>query len=356
MEIKAVRIVDGEEKSAVQVEKELIEQHEKQLEEKQEPITEEIKKEEPVAPTELREEDVLSFIKSKKNIEVNSLDEFEALLKKGNEVELPEDVKVYLDYKKENGRTFEDFVKLQKDYSKEDPEKLIREFYSELDSELSAKELEHKMKKFRYDEDLDDEDEIIEKQINLKQELAKAREHFEKGKERYKIPTESAETFIPETERENYKAYKEYLDSLPTAQQESEKKRQYFAEQTDKVLSDKFEGFKFKAGEKEVAYKPAEASALKEAQSDIMKFIGQFVDENGFLKDAEDYHRRIAVASDVDKFFSYAFELGKAEAVSTLEKDSKNIDMGIKPAVTVTKEGLKIRDASVNSESKYKLR
>jgi hypothetical protein len=101
------------------------------------------------------------------------LDEFEALLKKGNEVELPEDVKAYWDYKKETGRTFEDFVKLQKDYSKEDPEKLIREFYSELDSELSAKELEHKMKKFRYDEDLDDEDEIIEKQINLKQELAK---------------------------------------------------------------------------------------------------------------------------------------------------------------------------------------
>jgi hypothetical protein len=353
MEIKAVRIVDGEEKSAVQIEKELIEQHEKELEEKQDPIVDEIK--EP-APIELKEEDVLSYIKSKKNIEVNSLDEFESLLKKGSEVELPEDVKAYWDYKKETGRTFEDFVKLQKDYSKEDPEKLIREFYAEQDPELSAKELEYKMKKFRYDEDLDEEDEIIEKQLNLKQELAKARDHFEKGKEKYKIPTESAETFIPETERENYKAYKEYLDSLPTAQQESEKKRQYFAEQTDKVLSDKFEGFKFKAGEKEVAYKPAEANALKEAQSDIMKFIGQFVDENGFLKDAEDYHRRIAVASDVDKFFSYAYELGKAEAVSSLEKEAKNIDMGIKPAVTVTKEGLKIRDASANSENKYKIR
>lgn len=358
MEFKSVRVVDGNEKSAVEIEKELVEQHEKSLEENQDRQTEEQVVEttvEPVMP-ELREEDVLSFIKSKRNIEVNSLDEFEALLQ-NKQADLPEDVATYLKYKQDTGRTFEDFVKLQKDYSKEDPMKTLRDFYTEQDPEISDRELSFKLRKFTYDVDMDDEDEVTEKQLYLKEELSKAKDHFNKLKEQYKVPLESRDSFVPESEKENYKAFKRNLEQAQTVEQENQVRSKFFAEQTNKLFSDGFEGFKFKNGESELVYKPAEAKTLKESQSDISNFIGKFLDDKGFLKDSEAFHRAIAVASDPDKFFSFAYEQGKADGVNGLEKDSKNIDMGTKSATTITpKAGLIIRDASAGEQPRYKLK
>ena len=359
MEFKSVRVVDGNEKSAVEIEKELVEQHEKSLEENQgKPVEEEKVIEttlEPIVP-ELREEDVLSFIKSKRNIEVNSLDEFEALLQ-NKPADLPEDVATYLKFKQDTGRSFEDFVKLQKDYSKEDPMKTLKDFYIEQDPEISDRELSFKLRKFTYDVDMDDEDEVTEKQLHLKEELSKAKDHFNNLKEQYKVPLESRDSFVPESEKENYKAFKRNLEQAQTVEQENQVRSKFFAEQTNKLFSDGFEGFKFKNGESELVYKPAEAKTLKESQSDISNFIGKFLDDKGFLKDSEAFHRAIAVASDPDKFFSFAYEQGKADGVNGLEKDSKNIDMGTKSATTITpKAGLIIRDASAGEQPRYKLK
>jgi len=359
MEFKSVRVVDGNEKSVVEIEKELVEQHEKSLEENQDKPTEEKVIEtapETIVP-ELKEEDVLSFIKSKRNIEVNSLDEFEALLQKKPELDLPEDVKAYWDYKKDTGRSFEDFVKLQKDYSKEDPMKTLKDFYIEQDPEISDRELSFKLKKFAYDTEIDDEDEVTEKQLYLKEELSKAKDHFNKLKEQYKVPLESRDSFVPESEKESYNAFKRNLEQAQTVEQENQVRSKFFAEQTDKLFSDGFEGFKFKLGENELVYKPAEAKALKESQSDIANFIGKFLDDKGFLKDPEAFHRAIAVASDVEKFGAFAYEQGKADGVNGLEKDSKNIDMGTKSATTITpKAGLIIRDASAGDQPRYKIK
>lgn len=357
MEIKSVRVVDGTEKSRVEIEQELIEKHEQELENKEAEQQEQETTPPAVETPELREEDVLSFIKSKKNIEVNSLDEFEALLQKKNDTELPEDVATYLKYKQETGRSFEDFVKLQKDYSKEDPMKTLREFYVENDPEITERELNLKLKKFNYDEEIDDEDEITEKQLNLRQELSRAREHFDKLKEQYKVPLESRQSFVPEAEKENYEAFKRNLEQSKTVEQENQVRSKFFAEQTEKLFSDQFEGFKFKSGESEYVYKPADAKTLKESQSDISKFIGKFLDDKGFLSDSEAFHRAIAIASDPEKFFSFAYEQGKADGVTGLEKDSKNIDMGVKSTTTITpKQGFIVRDASAGESSRYKIR
>ena len=343
MEIKGMRLVNDEPKSKAEIEEQLLEEHAKETQEeiKEEPKAEtpEVINEEPVKLA-LNDEDVLSYIKEKKNLEINSLDEFDALMQKRNEpqIDIDEEALAYNKYKRETGRSIEEFIKLQKDWTKEDPESTLREFYRQQDPDLTQRELEYKLRQFKYDEDIDDEDEIAEKRLKMREELKKAVGHFESQKEQYKMPVASADTFVPESERENYKSYKQYKESIGEVEQENRKRSQYFAEQTDKLFSSEFEGFKFKLGDKDVSWKPAEANALKDAQSDVSKFIGQFLDDKGYLKDAEAFHKAIAVAMNAERLASFAYEQGKADGIGQLEKESKNIDM-VRETPKVAKDG-----------------
>ena len=135
MEIK-VREVGVEEKSVQQVEQELLDKHEAQHNEEVNPQVDETKEEvnlkvdeqveEDSKPQPMSEEDVLSFIKNKYNKEITSVDD---LFQARQESEpLPEDVSAYLKYKKETGRGFDDFVKLNKNLDEEKPEALLREY------------------------------------------------------------------------------------------------------------------------------------------------------------------------------------------------------------------------------------
>ena len=118
-----VKEVDGNtQKSKAEIEEQLLQKHEAQqnetpVEEKPEKVEtqevkEETKVEEPEKETppvedktpssELNDEHVLNFIKERYNKDINSVDElFET---KESNVELPDDVKLYFDYKKETGR------------------------------------------------------------------------------------------------------------------------------------------------------------------------------------------------------------------------------------------------------------
>lgn len=346
MEIKGMRIVDSEPKSKAEIEEQLLEEHAKETEENTtEPVVQENKVIEEEQKIELNDDSVLSYIREKKNLEINSLDEFDALMQKRDEpqIEIDEEVLAYNKYKKETGRSIEDFLKLQKDWTKEDPESTLREFYRQQDPDLTQRELDYKLKQFKYDEDIDDEDEIAEKRLKQREELKKAIGHFESQKEQYKAPVASAETFVPESEREDYKSYKQYKEAAVTVEEENRNRSKYFAEQTDKLFSSEFEGFKFKLGENEVSWKPAEANALKDAQSDISKFIGQFLDDKGYLKDAEAFHKAIAVAMNAERLASFAYEQGKADGINQLEKDSKNIDMVRETPKKASEGGIKMR-------------
>jgi hypothetical protein len=183
------------------------------------------------------------------------------------------------------------------------------------------------MRKMSYDEDLDSEDEIAEKRLAKKQELKKAKKFLSEQKEKYSIPLESRGSAIPEADLQDYEAYKSSKTMLAQQQEDNAKKQQYFVEQTDKLFSDKFEGFGFNVDENnKVVYKPADTKALKD-QSSLNNLISSFVNEDGYLKDAEAFHRAITIAKDPDKFAKFFYEKGKADAVTTFDKDSKNIDM-----------------------------
>jgi hypothetical protein len=83
---------------------------------------------------------------------------------------------------------------------------------------------------------------------------------------------------------------------------------------------------------------------LIQEQSNLSNFVNKFLNEEGYLKDAEVFHRAIAVASNPEKFAKFFYEKGKAEAVDGIAKESKNIDMVRQaPQVTNKAEGLQVR-------------
>lgn len=270
---------------------------------------------------------VLSYLGKRWNKEITSLDDL--VQERLQAEELPEDVSAFLKYKRETGRGIEDFMKLNVDYNAMDEDSLLYQYYKEQNPELDADEVKFELEtKFSYDEDFDDEKHIKKIKLERKKELNKAREFFNSQKEQYKVPLESRDTFVPQEEREAYESYKQYKQAATSEQEEQLKRSKYFAEKTTELFSDKFEGFKFAIDEnKAVTYKPAEAKALLEEQSSLKNFVNKFLNEDGYLKDAESFHRAIAIASNPDKFAKFFYEKGMTEAVDAVSKESKNINM-----------------------------
>ena len=358
-----VRAVEFEEKSAVEIEQELVDKHEKEITGEategtietpvvtEETIIDE-KGEQAVPVTyEIKDEDVLSHIKNRYNKEINSLDDlFEQ--REAND-DLPEDAAAFLKYKKETGRGIEDFVKLNRDFSKMDEKSLLSEFYSVTNPEFDTEDIAWKIDELMYDEDYDDEKTIKSKKLALKQELKKASEFFEKQKEQYRIPLESSKNSAPIADEE-YESYKQYKQQSAQTEEESRKRSDYFVAKTNELFSEKFEGFEFNLDDSKLVYKPSDVSTLKE-QSDMAKFVKGFLNEDGYLKDAAAFHKAIAIASNPDKFAKFFYDKGKSDGVGSIAEESKNLDMG-RPATTVTpKQGFSVR-ALDSDVTDYKIR
>ena len=64
--------------------------------------------------SELKEEDVLRYIKNTYDKDVSSVNDL--FTEKEKPQELPEDVSAFLEYKKKTGRGFEDYVKLNRNF------------------------------------------------------------------------------------------------------------------------------------------------------------------------------------------------------------------------------------------------
>jgi len=333
-----VRAVDFEEKSVAEKEAELLEGLEDHtgdqdtvkidLTQEQQPVEEQQTQEtDQVQELDLDDNKVLSYLGKRWNKEITSLDEL--VQEREQAEELPEDVSAFLKYKRETGRGIEDFMKLNVDYTAMDEDSLLYQYAKEQNPELDADEVKFELEsKFSYDEDFDDEKQIKKIKLERKKELTKARDYFNKLKEQYKVPLESREAFVPQEEKEDYESYKQYKQTATSEQEEQQKRSKYFAEKTNELFSDKFEGFKFKIDEdKAVTFKPADAKTLLNEQSSLSNFVNKFINEEGYLKDAETFHRAIAIASNPEKFAKFFYEKGMTEAVETVSKESKNINM-----------------------------
>ena len=338
-----VKLVDFEEKSVQEIEQKLLDEHEQKMAEPTEPVVET-----PVEPViespQFGDNDVLSYLKTKFNKEVNSLDEL--FVEKPQQQELlPEDVNAFLKFKKDTGRGLEDFYRVNQDFSKVTPERLLADYMRETNPDFDDEDIAFEYEsKFSYDEEEDDEKEIKRKKLALKKELGKAAKYFEEQKEKYKAPLESRmEYSIPAEDKEALESYKQYISQSTALQQEQAKKSEYFINKTNELFSDEFKGFDFKVGDKEVAYKPGTPEQLKAQQTDISKFFSNFVNEDGLIKDAKQYHKTIAAAMNPDAMAKFFYDIGKADAIDDSMRQSKNIDMSVRNAPqNIEKGGFKV--------------
>ena len=354
MEIKVREVNDVESKSVQEVENELLEKHETQqklefddvekvkpeipkgddkidLSKTKEPVQEKEevleKVEEPTKePYQLKEEDILSFIGERYGKEINSIEELMSAREKSEE--LPEDVAAYFKYKKETGRSLEDYVKLQQDFSKLDPE-----------------DIDSIMEDYMYDEDLDDESVIKKTRLAKKKIIAKAKRFFNEQQEVYKQPLESRESSA--SQNEEFKAYKQYVNEAKTQQEESNRKADWFSKKSDDLFGSEFKGFKFNVDDNELLFSPGNASELRKAQDTPMNFVNKFLDDSGMLNNAEGYHRSLAIAMNPDKFASFFYEQGKSNATEDVIRKTKNINMTERTAPEVsTKGGFQVKSVS----------
>lgn len=298
-------------------------------------------------PKELSKEEIVNQLLSDKfNITLDNLSDVlkNNEKKAAEDVELTEDVKKYLEFRKETKRGLADFVKLQEDIDQMDSDKILRDYYAQTKPGLEQSDIDYLVnKKFGYDEDNDSEDVIKTKQLEKKEEIHKAKEYFNNLKEKYKAPLESSSESVPEEYKEAFSFYSQYKESQ-TKQEEAQKlHRQSFEEQTKKLFNDEFEGFDFKVGEKKLVYKPKNVDEVVKSNSDLTNFIQKHLDDNGNLKDVKAYHKSLSMAMNPEAFASFFYEQGKADAVNDVVTGGKNVDMSLRKNVDSSKPASKFR-------------
>ena len=375
MDIK-VREVSGDEKSTQQIEQELLDKHEQKFESdetqsEQPPVvveqtnaSEEVKVDEdvvqeespaePLVSKELDENEVLSYIGKRYGKEVNSIDEL--ISKREDSEPLPNDVAAYLKYKKETGRGFEDYAKLQKDFSDLSPDALLKEYYSITEEGLDPEDIDDMLEEFKVDEDIHEPTDIKKIKLAKKKEIAKAKKFLRQQQEQYKQPLESRERSASVNNDELIE-YRQYLESAKTQQDDANNKREWFVKKSDELFSPEFKGFKFNIGEEEIVYTPGSASELKKAQDSPLNFINKYLDSSGFIKDAEGYHKSLAVAMNPEKFAQFFYEQGKSQATDDVIRKTKNINMSERTAPEVsTKSGFQVKAVSEPSSKGLRIK
>lgn len=359
MEYK-VRLLDGIEPKGVQeLERELIENHEQQLEAEtqQEDIEPEVPAvEEVVNQVDLKDEDVLSYLGKRYNKQINSFDE---LMAERQESEpLPEDVSAYLKYKKETGRGFEDFIQLKKDFDSMQPDQLLKEYLTATQDGLDSDDIEALMDDYRFDEEMDDESTIKKAKIAKKKVLAEAKKYFTSQKEKYRVPLESSVVSVSDEEKQLYESYKQYTQQAKTIEEENNRKRQWFDQKTNDVFSGEFKGFEFDINNKKIMFAPGDASELRKNQSNPQNFVSKFLDEQGLIKDAAGYHRSLSIAMNPDKFAKFFYEQGLADATDDVTRKIKNINMSERraPEIGRATDGMQVKAVNPDSGRNLKIR
>jgi hypothetical protein len=365
MKFQVKEVTPVEEKSVQEVESNLLDKHQEELND--DPIAEETGVDDTVveetsvdeavveqASSELKDEDVLSYINNRYNKEIGSVDDLFA--EKSSNEELPEDVSKYLKFKKETGRGFDDFIRVNKDYDSLEEDKVLAEYYSLTEEDLDSEDIDYLMEeKFSYDEDEDDEREIKKKNIAKKRELSKAKKYLNEYKDKYSIPLESSGDSMSEESLSQIEAYKGYIQESKSVQEADQKKNKFFSKKTSEIFNSEFKGFEFNVGDKKVTYSYGDAEEMKSKQSDLTGFVNKFLDDDGLISDAKGWHKSISAAMDPDNFAQYFYEQGKADAIGDVSKKSKNINMNVRQSPQVIGEG-GFKAKALNDESGKGLR
>lgn len=294
-----------------------------------EPKAEDIVVEPKVEETEYVELDdnlVLSYLKEK-GIDAKDFED----LKPKEKIELDAETEKYLEYKKEtNGRSYSDFLALQKEWKDEPKENVLKALMKAEKPYLKDSDIELLLEDKYGIEELDEYATDTEKRANRLKEIAleddyqKGLQLLESQKEKYMVRRGSDEN-VPE----DFKKAKEIVDNWQKQQKENEvifeETRKDFQAKTDSVFTKDFEGFKVKVGEQEFSIKPENIESAKSTLSDLSNFDKMFFNETGKLTKPQEYYKALHFAMNTDKVAEHFINIGKALQAEEEDKASKNI-------------------------------
>lgn len=297
-------------------------------------IEETVETEEPESEYEERElnEDLaMEYLAESKGMTV---DEFkDSLTPKEQKKYAPEMEKFNEFIEKTGNKNYNDYLETQKDWSAESPDSILKNYIKLSNPELTEREVNRLYDKNYNIEGLDEEDEedeILDKGINVKADLKKALSFFEQRKEEFSAVGGSDEHIPLE-----YREARQLLDNQKQQEEaynvEREASRNDFISKTDSLFNNNFEGFKIQLGDEKIGFqelsiKPENLNEIKEFQSDSNNLIKDFLDDaTGKLVDPKGYHEAMYMAKNYKAELNKAYNLGRARELEQNDKVSKNI-------------------------------
>jgi len=240
-------------------------------------------------------------------------------------VEYPEDIQKLISFMEETGGNLEDYVSLNKDYSKVDNTTLVFEYLKNTKPHLNNEDINFLMQKeFAYDEEIAEQSEVRAKQLAFKERLYEAQTFFNSSKEKYYADLKlRKQTDIPD----DYKKAYEFYNEAKEYEEQSKKAKEIFHTRSEKFFQNDFKGFDFNVGEKKYRFKVDNTEKVKTSQSSIENFITPFLNKDGHMERVGDYHKALFAANNADKIANHFYEQGRADAIKEAAAKSKNIDM-----------------------------
>ena len=322
--------------------------------EKVEEVKAEIKEE--VKEDKIEEVATITEIKEEEEEIVETKQQLKEAIRDENVIgkQLPENIEKLVSFMEETGGTVEDYVSLNKDYSKYDEKQVLNEYYKKTKPHLNQEEISFLMEdNFSYDEEVDEERVVRKRQLLFKEEIAKAKNFLESSKSKYYDEIK----LRPGVTQEQQKAM-DFFNRYNKEQQIAAERREQFKDTTSKLFNGDFKGFEIKVGEKKFNYNISNPSATAEKQSDLNEFVKKFLNEKGEVIDAVGYHKAFYAAENVDTIANHFYEQGKADAVKDVIAKSKNINNDPRPQASgdVFINGFKVKAISGVDSSRLKIK
>jgi hypothetical protein len=267
---------------------------------------------------------------------------------------LPENVEKLVTFMEETGGSLQDYVALNKDYSKLNSSEVLKEYYLKSKPHLELDEIAFLMEdNFKFDEDVDEDREIRKKKLAFKEEVAKAKQYLEGSKSKYYDEIK----LRPGVTQEQQQALSFY-DQYKVQQEKAQQQHGDFRDRTKKLFSQDFKGFDFNVGEKKFRYGVKNPDKVAETQVDVQNFVSKYLDKDGNMVDPAGYHKAMYAAMNSDKIAHHFYEQGRADGIKNVITNSKNptSDKPRQAAGEVFIGGMKVKSISGLDSSKLKIR
>ena len=317
-------------------------------------VSREVDKEVRVSNTDVKEESPIQVIEEITEEEVKPIEtkkEDTPIIKMP---ELPENVEKLVTFMNETGGTVEDYVELNKDYSKLSNDQLLNEYLRKTKPHLDSEDINLILEDYKYDEDIDEQKDIRRKKLAYKEAVANAKKDLENKKSKYYAEIKQR----PGVTQEQQKAL-DFFNRYNKQQETIKQSQETFKERTNNLFNTNFEGFDYTVGDKRFRYKIKDPKAVADSQSNIENFVSRFLDKDGNIGDPAGYHKALYAAMNADKLASHFYEQGKADGVKTLVQQSKNPAADAPRQVAsgdVYVSGFKVKAISGADSSKLKIK